>query len=345
MAAVPTEAAVRAAHGRSGNSFGLSGRAGKWAASSAPTRPIAASAPCLVALLAKRLLHFAADRVPFALRNTRVDAAIGENFDLAVDQLHVDQDAAVFLGIPDAQVGKQLDRALPSRVSPCQTGSRSRPASTAKRNSPRWRGFGVADRRLDGRQRRCRKGAANRPGRASKCRMRRPNRDMLALPVSRGAATAEAAATAAPQLSEPPPHDPPEPPATRRRPSLRLACAPRPAPDDKASTKMKAISPPAPATSIELVMNQAAAPTRPPDSPEPTSRPKIARSTLPPTTESMRPMTKSCSRLPVAAGRRRGRPIRRRQRLAPDQLLDLRHARRPFRRRNRPAGTSAPSSR
>ena len=31
--------------GRLGNSFGLSGRAGKWAASSAPTRPIAASAP------------------------------------------------------------------------------------------------------------------------------------------------------------------------------------------------------------------------------------------------------------------------------------------------------------
>lgn len=45
-------------------------------------------------------------------------------------------------------------------------------------------------------------------------------------------------------------------------------------------------------------MNHAAPPTSPPESPEPTSRPNMARSTPPPTTASIRPMTNSCSRLP-----------------------------------------------
>ena len=38
--------------------------------------------------------------------------AVGEYLDAPVDQLHVDQDAGVFFGIPDAQPGKQLDRPL-----------------------------------------------------------------------------------------------------------------------------------------------------------------------------------------------------------------------------------------
>ena len=57
-------------------------------------------------------LHAPAQRIPFGLRHAGGNAAVGEDFDAAVDQLHVNQHAGVFLGIPDAEPGKQFGRAL-----------------------------------------------------------------------------------------------------------------------------------------------------------------------------------------------------------------------------------------
>lgn len=91
----------------------------------------------LVALVAKRQLHFAAHGVPFALCDARVDAAIGEYLDLAVDQLDVDQDTAVFLGIPHPQIGKQFDRALSGRL-PVPDWQQIQTRLDREAVSPRW---------------------------------------------------------------------------------------------------------------------------------------------------------------------------------------------------------------
>src|SRR5258705_12701158 len=66
----------------------------------------------LEARFAKVRFHRAADRLPFALGNTRGDAAIGHHFDAAIGEQQVDEDAGVLLGVPHAQLGEDLAGAI-----------------------------------------------------------------------------------------------------------------------------------------------------------------------------------------------------------------------------------------
>src|SRR3954471_24543423 len=60
-------------------------------------------------------LHRTAHRVPFCLLDARRDAAVGDDFDFAIDQLHVDEDAAVAFRIPDTELAEYLLGATPGR--------------------------------------------------------------------------------------------------------------------------------------------------------------------------------------------------------------------------------------
>ena len=65
---------------------------------------------------AKRGLHPAANRLPFLRFYFPVDAAVGDDLDLAIDKLHIDQHAAVVLGVPYAQPREYLDGAIARRA-------------------------------------------------------------------------------------------------------------------------------------------------------------------------------------------------------------------------------------
>jgi len=59
------------------------------------------------------LLHCPADRFPFGLRDARGDAAVGDDLDVAVDELHVEQHAAVVGGVPDLEQPEELLGTVP----------------------------------------------------------------------------------------------------------------------------------------------------------------------------------------------------------------------------------------
>ena len=85
---------------------------GKCRASSAEI----SSTPCHHAVgeaaLAKRRLHSRADRLPRRIADDPVNAAVGDDLDVAVGEQQVDEDAAVLLGVPDAQQAEHLERTL-----------------------------------------------------------------------------------------------------------------------------------------------------------------------------------------------------------------------------------------
>src|SRR6516225_6942809 len=61
-------------------------------------------------------LHGAADMLPAARADTGVDAAIGDDLDLAIGEQQIDQDAIVVFGIPDAQMREDIERTLARRL-------------------------------------------------------------------------------------------------------------------------------------------------------------------------------------------------------------------------------------
>src|SRR5690348_1279683 len=79
----------------------------------------------------KTVAHAIAQGLPFALRNARSDAAIGDDLDGTPGEQHIDQHAAVVLGVPHAQMREHLLRALARR---------------ARKIAPRQRAF---DRKAD----------------------------------------------------------------------------------------------------------------------------------------------------------------------------------------------------
>ena len=60
----------------------------------------------------RNALHFAADRLPALRADVPMDAAVGDDFDVAVGQQQIDQHAVVVLGVPDPQRREHLERAL-----------------------------------------------------------------------------------------------------------------------------------------------------------------------------------------------------------------------------------------
>src|ERR1035438_7567642 len=56
--------------------------------------------------------HVAADLFPAARADMGFDAAVGDDFDLAVGEQQIDQHAVVVRGVPDPQMRKNVERAL-----------------------------------------------------------------------------------------------------------------------------------------------------------------------------------------------------------------------------------------
>ena len=64
---------------------------------------------------AKMLLHQAAHRLPFRRTHFPMEASIGDDLDMAVGQLHVNEYAIVLVSVPHAQLRKHIERARPRR--------------------------------------------------------------------------------------------------------------------------------------------------------------------------------------------------------------------------------------
>src|SRR5258708_8651672 len=64
--------------------------------------------------------HIRADFLPAGSADLRIDAAIGDDLDVAVGQQQIDQHAVIVGGVPDPQSRKNIQRALPRRLIPKQ---------------------------------------------------------------------------------------------------------------------------------------------------------------------------------------------------------------------------------
>src|SRR3569833_2132090 len=61
---------------------------------------------------AKLGLLVAADRLPAAGSDTRMDTAIGDDLDVAIGEQNIDQHAVIVCGVPDPQLREQVERTL-----------------------------------------------------------------------------------------------------------------------------------------------------------------------------------------------------------------------------------------
>jgi len=54
-----------------------------------------------------------AHRPPLSCCNDGVEASVGDNLDISVGEQEVDEDAVIISGVPNPQLGKNLDSAIP----------------------------------------------------------------------------------------------------------------------------------------------------------------------------------------------------------------------------------------
>jgi hypothetical protein len=69
----------------------------------------------IVPRFAERIFHPSADAIPLVLRDLMRDAAVGNDLDVSIDELKINQDAGVFFRVPDAQEREHIQGALPWR--------------------------------------------------------------------------------------------------------------------------------------------------------------------------------------------------------------------------------------
>ena len=112
--------------------------------------------------LAKPGSHAIADRLPSRRADFALDAAVRDDFDVAIAQRQVDQHAAVALGVPHAQRAEELQRALARRLRAPQVRKRQT-AFHREAQLPAMALLGFAHRLLDVVQHGLRKRPAERP--------------------------------------------------------------------------------------------------------------------------------------------------------------------------------------
>src|SRR6185437_33163 len=140
-------------------------------------------------------LHVAANCLPALAADLGVDAAVGDDLDLAVGEQEINQHAIVVGGVPDPQMREDIERASPRRMIAQERHAVERAfhGEAHLARMPRLAGF---RRSLDLRQHLGREHAPRAPMMLDE--MFRDASDSHALPAPRGAAAAEtAAATAA----------------------------------------------------------------------------------------------------------------------------------------------------
>ncbi len=95
------------------------------------------------------LFHEAANRLPLRRTDPALKAAIGDDFDVAIRQLNVDQDAVVAFGIPNAQSRKDFQR-MSARGDIVQDVIRRQRRFDREANLTGMRRFGSGNGLLDG---------------------------------------------------------------------------------------------------------------------------------------------------------------------------------------------------
>ena len=107
-------------------------------------------------------LHRRADFFPAGGADLRVDAAIGDDLDIAVGEQQIDQHAVVVGGVPDPQLRENIERALARRLIAEQRRAVER-AFHHEADLAGMRGLARLDRLLDRRQHLRRKDAPHPP--------------------------------------------------------------------------------------------------------------------------------------------------------------------------------------
>ena len=134
--------------GASGSSFGCGPPGGKCFASSRDTAAMPSITPRSNWPSPELGLHRAADRLPARSADLRIDAAIGDDLDVAVGEQQIDQHAVVVRGVPDPQMREHVERALAGGLVAEQGGAVER-AFHDETDLAGMRCFALLDRLLD----------------------------------------------------------------------------------------------------------------------------------------------------------------------------------------------------
>src|ERR1700676_680106 len=239
-------------------------------------------------------LHRLADFLPARTANFCIDAAIGDDLDLAVGQQQIDQHAVVVGGVPDPQMRKNIQRALPRRLILEQRLAIQR-AFHHEADLAGMGGLARLDRLFDRSQYLARKNPAGPPMIVEKMLA-----DALDAHIFTGSSLALLYqlpdAPPPPKLPppplkeplslllEPPPDHAPPPPTTQPPPPPAAAGVVMPPPT---TVTTEARMPASAETISEPKTNHATSPIKPPVVSEPNSRPKMPRMTPPSTRMAM----------------------------------------------------------
>src|SRR5271165_3126703 len=111
---------------------------------------------------AKLRFHLAADFLPAGFALARINAAVGDDLDLAVGEQQIDQDAVVVLGVPDPQMREHVQRAIAGGLV-AEQGCAVERALHDKADLAGMSGLARLDRLLDPIEHRTREDAARPP--------------------------------------------------------------------------------------------------------------------------------------------------------------------------------------
>src|SRR5262249_14542254 len=92
--------------------------------------------------------HLAADPLPSRSSDPGINAAVGDDLDVAVREQEIDQDPVIVRGVPDPQMRKDVERTLARRLVAEQGRAVERPFHH-KTDLTRMRGFALPDHVLD----------------------------------------------------------------------------------------------------------------------------------------------------------------------------------------------------
>src|ERR1700736_6494279 len=213
-------------------------------------------------------LHLGTDYLPAGGADLGVDAAIGDDLDVAVRQQQVDQHTIVVSGVPDAKLRKNIQRALPRRLIAEQRRAIER-AFHGEADLAGMGGLAGLDRLLDRSQYARRKNPPHPPAVLKKMPADAPDVHAYQLPD----------APPPPKLPPPPePQPPPDQLAPRPYPPYRLLADPALSAN---MVTMKAMTPAMIDAANDPAMDQARAPTMPPVAAAPISLPSAARRMAP----------------------------------------------------------------
>src|SRR3984957_2433060 len=240
----------------------------------------------------KVLLHQAAHRLPLGGTDAPLKAAIGDDFDVAVRQLNVDQHAVVGLGVPDAQVREHF-QGMGARHDVVQDVSRRQRSFDREANLAAVRQLDSLDCLLDGiecgvREQHSRAPMRRRcvPDQASNLHHQLPEAPP---PLNPPPPPLKPPPPPPKPPPPPPPSPPPKPPPNPPSPPPKPPPLVQPEREPPVSMANRNASKPAPMPmGIRWLKSQTMPPAKPPVAMDPINLPNMLRSTPPATTTTIK---------------------------------------------------------